>query len=226
MNGRRPALGLLCLLVLPACAATGSVGSASPSTQASASLAAATATEAGSGIPSAGPTGDALTSPREPTGPLIAGPPLTAEDEDGMFRLTIQSDQDRYRAGQLIDVAAALTYIGPASGTVALGSGSSLVGFRLQRAEPPLRIDPAYTSDCKSYQMVPDAPLEYPFSKSGGFSADDPLAPFYEAYFASPELRLPSGKWTISAEAGFFTGSDCGDVDHSIEAAVTVIVEP
>jgi hypothetical protein len=65
-----------------------------------------------------------------------------------------------------------------------------------------------------------------PFVKSGGYGYDDPLASFYQAYFADPDLRLPAGTWTIQATASFYTGDDCGDVAHLLETSVTVVVEP
>lgn len=164
--------------------------------------------------------------PSQPTGPEISADPVRAEDDDGEFRLTIEADQDRYRAGQPIEVHATLTYLGPAEVARAFGSGSGLVGFGLRHEELGIVIGSASTTDCRPYDLAREEPVEYPFAKSGGYSPDEPLAPFYEAYFADPELRLPAGTWTISAGAGFYTGADCGDVQHSLGASVTVVVEP
>ena len=165
--------------------------------------------------------------PHEPTGPLISGDPVRAEDVDGSFRLTLEADQDRYRAGQEIGVMATLTYLGQADGIVALGSSNpGLIGFAVEREDIPVGVSPAFTTDCGPHEMRRGVPVEYPLVKSGGFSPDEPLAPFYEAYFASPELRLPPGTWTISAGGSWYTGGDCGDVLHSLGASVTVVVVP
>ena len=64
------------------------------------------------------------TMPDEPTGPLISGDPVTDADADVSFRLTLEADQDRYRAGQEILVMATLTYLGPADAVVARGSST------------------------------------------------------------------------------------------------------
>jgi len=47
--------------------------------------------------------GDVPTIPAEPTGPLITGERVTADDSDASFALTLEASQDRYRAGQEID---------------------------------------------------------------------------------------------------------------------------
>lgn len=165
--------------------------------------------------------------PEEPTGPLITGDPVAAEDADSSFRLTLEADQDRYRAGQEIGVMATLTYLGPDDAVIARGSSNpGLIGFAVESDDPAIRTNAAFTTDCGAHEMVRGVAVEYPFGKSGGYSADEPLAPFYEAYYASPELRLPAGTWTISAGGGWYTGDDCGDQLHSLNASVTVVVEP
>jgi hypothetical protein len=169
---------------------------------------------------------DVPTIPHEPTGPPITGDPVTAEDADDSFRLTLEADQDRYRAGQEIVVLATLAYLGPADGVVARGSSNpGLIGFAIESEDPPIRISPAFTTDCGPHEMARGAAVDYPLEKSGGFSPDEPLAPFYEAYFDSPDLRLPAGTWTISAGGSWYIG-DCGDELHDLSASVTVVVEP
>ena len=183
--------------------------------------------------PSASPTPSATESPHssevvpsEPTGPLLTGSPVSAEDADDNFALRITADQDRYRAGQPITVSATLTYLGPGEAETLLASGSSLVGYTLEREDPPLAIHSAFTSDCSPYQITRAEPTELPFNKSGGFADDDPHAEFYESYFRSPDLRLPAGTWQIWVGASFATGADCGSEPHNLSAGVTITVEP
>jgi hypothetical protein len=166
--------------------------------------------------------------PTAPTGPAIeGGEPVNGEDADREFRLTISAGQGRYRAGQPIDVSATLTYLGPNAGIVVGGSGTGLVGFALERNEQPtLRIDPAGTSDCRPYEVQRNQSVKHEFIKTGGWDETDPLAPFYRAYFASPELRLPAGTWTISAVANFLGSADCRGPEHTLNATVTLTVEP
>jgi hypothetical protein len=107
-----------------------------------------------------------------------------------------------------------------------LAARCALVGFgidRIEPQEPVIHMDPAYHSDCKTYQLEPLE--EYPFYPSGGWANDDPLVPFWRAYYEAPELRLPAGTWRIRAEARFSTGAGCNDVEHELDAAVTVVVK-
>lgn len=167
------------------------------------------------------------TIPDQPTGPLITGDPVTAEDSDASFRLTLDADQDRYRAGQEIQVKATLTYLGPADAIVVQGSSNpGLIGFAVESDDPAIRMSPAFTTDCGSHEMVRGVVVDYPLVKSGGYSPGEPLAAFYAAYFGSPELRLPAGTWTISAGGSWYIG-DCGPGEaHSLSASATVVVEP
>lgn len=166
------------------------------------------------------------TIPDAPTGPPIDGEPVAATDADASFRLTLEAGQDRYRAGQEIKVVTTLTYLGPADAIEARGSSNpGIIGFSIERKAPPVAVYPAYTTDCGSHPMERGVPVAYPFAKSGGFTPDEPLAPFYEAYFADPSLRLPAGTWTITA-AGSWSLGECGGEAHALSASVTVVVEP
>jgi hypothetical protein len=94
------------------------------------------------------------------------------------------------------------------------------------RSNPPIRINTSFTTDCGPHEMTRGVPVDYPLGKSGGYSPDDPYAPFYAAYLGSPELRLPAGTWTITAAGSWYIG-DCGSGElYELNASVTVVVEP
>jgi hypothetical protein len=216
MAFKRVAIGLAIVMIIAGCGATSIPPASGPSDVPRSTPSAFVLTPTHGANPSLIPTA--------PTGAALDGSPVTDQDADEQFKLTIQADQDRYRAGQLITVHATLTYLGPDQQAVAVGSGSGVVGFSLERQVPPVRIDAAGTTDCKPYRFTRAQPVNLPFVKSGGFG-EDPLADFYRAYFASPELRLPAGSWTIEAGASFFIGA-CGGAGHRLNASVTVVVEP
>lgn len=169
--------------------------------------------------------GDMPPIPVAPTGPLITAPPISAEHDDGTFRLVLEASQDRYRAGQPIEVVATVTYLGPAEHAVVRGSSHSLIGFAVESVQVPLRVSPAFTTDCAPHDFVRDVPVEFPFAKSGGLSDGGPFASFHRSYFASDVLRLPAGKWRIGAGGSLYV-DDCGDELHALSASVTVLVEP
>lgn len=165
--------------------------------------------------------------PSAPTGPRLSGPAAHDEQADAVFKLRIAAEQDRYRAGQLIDgIVAELVNIAASDPAALTGSGGGLVGFAIERDSPHLRIDPVWTMDCVPYSLPRDQALTYAFSKSGGYAPEDPNADFFRAYFASRQLRLPAGRWTITAIANFNEGSDCRGPLHNLSASISLTVEP
>ena len=60
------------------------------------------------------------------------------------------------------------------------------------------------TADCGQHEFPRLVPVAVPFRKTGGFSADDPNADFYRAFFADPVLRLPAGRWQVTASVSGF----------------------
>jgi hypothetical protein len=174
-----------------------------------------------------------LTFAVAPPGASSENPPIEAlsismRDTTGDFRLDLVVEQDRYRAGQPIQANATLTYLGSAPSVTLWGSGTGILGIGARQLDGPIDPGGASTSDCVAYELTPDEPMRAETGKSGGFSADDPLADFYEAYFADPLLRLPAGLWEIAAGAGFTVGGDdCGAGESvSLTAPVEVTVEP
>jgi hypothetical protein len=79
----------------------------------------------------------------------------------------------------------------------------------------------AWRTDCSGRWIIENGqPLEQPLGKSGTFSADDPDAAIYRAYYAHPELRLPAGTWLITAHSLFDVGNSCTDAPVRLTAAV------
>jgi hypothetical protein len=151
-----------------------------------------------------------------------AGP--VARDADRSFELLLRVGSTRYTANQPIDVSATLSYVGPEAGVDVVGSGSGLISFSAKQLDGRLQMGGAQTSDCKRYRLDRGRPLEVPYVKSGGWSADDPDAVFYVAFFNDPVFRLPRGRWQISATSDFYVG-ECAGPSHTIGAEVTIVVE-
>lgn len=147
-----------------------------------------------------------------------------ARDVDGSFELVLRVGATRYPANAPIDASAALWYQGQEAAIDLVGSGSGLISFSAKQLDGRFEFGGAQTADCRPYRLDRGRPLEVPYKKSGGWSADDPDAAFYIAFFNDPKLRLPRGRWQISATAGF-TVDECGGVGHALDAQVTIVVE-
>jgi hypothetical protein len=152
------------------------------------------------------------------------GGPVEARTRQGSFTLVLRVDQQRHAPGEPIAVRAALEYDGPLARASLVGSGSGLVLFGIRLVDGPIEVTPAATADCVPYTIERGQPHVAPFAKSGGFSNDDPNALFYREFFAHPQLRLPVGRWVITALARFFVG-ECGMDPRELSVEVEILVE-
>lgn len=164
-----------------------------------------------------------MPAPSPTSEPSLAPPIGTVRD--GMFSLTIRASQATYTAGEPIDVEATLAYLGPKARVGISGSGSGPVIFGIEQVDGRHRTDPFRTSDCRASDIDRDAPLRIPFSKSGGWSDNDPDRVWLEAFFRDPVFRLTAGAWRVVAWADFSVGG-CGDQDHRLMASIRIAVRP
>jgi hypothetical protein len=135
-----------------------------------------------------------------PAGP--AGEPVVVEGRGDGFALSMRVGSNAVDAGGPIHVAAQLVWEGAEPGASIWGSGSGPVTFLLEQLDGDIALGGVMTADCGKHDFVRNVPLQVPYRKSGGFSAEDPNADFYRAFFADPVLRLPAGTWRITATAG------------------------
>lgn len=153
-----------------------------------------------------------------PTAPELA---VGTVSEHGMT-LTAAAEPAVVAAGERIDVEVTLANDG-ADPIVVSGSGSGVVFFSVTRLEDGLTSgEPAVPGDCVSHEIR--KPIVVPFSKSGGWSEDDPNADFLRTYFSEPELTLPSGTWKIDVVVLATIGEGCTGpaVDLALPLIVTV----
>jgi hypothetical protein len=168
------------------------------------------------------PTPTPLSSAAVP-GPTV--PELAAGTVSGHgMTLSVTAEPAMVAAGQPIEVEAIVTNDG-AEPLVLSGSGAGFVFFSVTRIEDGLTSgQPAATADCVPHVLPPGEPLLVPFSKSGGFSPDDPNADFLSTYFSEPELTLPPGTWRIDITTSGTLGEGCTgeQLGHEIALMVTV----
>jgi hypothetical protein len=166
------------------------------------------------------PTPTPLGSAFEP-GPTA--PELAAGTVSGRgMTLSAAAEQAVVAAGQPIEVEVTLTNDGDEP-IVLSGSGSGVIFYSVTRLEDGLTLgDSLRTGDCAT--QVLREPIIVPFSKSGGWSEEDPNADFLRAYFADPQLRLPSGTWRIDVAVLANIGEGCTGppVDLGLSLIVSV----
>lgn len=151
---------------------------------------------------------------------------LRAVALDPEYTLVITSPQATWAAGETIEVGASLNYLGGAPAVTLTGSGSGVIGFSVEEMNGNRRMEAAWHDDCRRYTIGPREPITSPYRKSGAFDAEEPNAPFYEAYFADPLFRLPNGAWKVTAIASFNTSPECGgDRTVLLQASVVISVQ-
>lgn len=143
----------------------------------------------------------AAPTPQPPNATEPSGQPIVMDGRNAGFALSLRVGNDAVDAGAPIDIAAVLTWEGADPRAMIWGSGGGPVSFGLEQIDGDLQMDAVQTADCAQHEYARGVPVAIPFRKSGGFSADDPNAAFYRAYFADPVLRLPAGSWRVTASA-------------------------
>ncbi len=152
-----------------------------------------------------------------PVGPM----PAVGEASDDLFLLVVRSPADRYRAGQPIEVFAELVYQGPGDGKTVYHA-SSPIGWQIVQLDGPAVMGGGMDMPCLSTNLAAGVPERYPFAKAGVVE-DRP--PFDRAWFEEETLRLPAGRWRITASMDVSLG-DCGGETHALEASIDIAVGP
>jgi hypothetical protein len=140
----------------------------------------------------------------------------------GDFVLTITADKSVYQADEVIACEARLKYTGTEETTVY--SSSPLVAFGIEGG----LFDGGFAREDMLMRtaFAPGEEQTLPFQKSGGWSADDPNADYYEAFYADSALVLPPGEYTLSAVMEYATDeNDVVGTQQTLIASLNITVE-
>jgi len=206
-------------LVLSAAAPPGGMGA--PGTNGGTPLAAAQSSPPVSSD-SPRPTTTPMRTVADTTAPT-SNEPIRGSGSNRDFELTIEADEPRYVAEQPILVTATLTYVGTEPRLEVASSGQGLVSFRIEDLDGPVDMDPVRTSDCRPYTYGAGDVQTVPFMKSGGYSPEDPMGAFWQDFFADAVLRLPAGRYRLSAIAQYL-GPGCTLPELQVVASVDIVV--
>jgi len=161
--------------------------------------------------------------PPDAPGPSV--PALgTGTVSEGGITLTAVAEPVAVASGEIIEVTATLSNDGPEDIEIS-GSGTGIVFFSVTRLDDGLTSGPPeMTSDCARHLLPAGEPTVVPFSKSGGYSPEDPNAAFMDVYLADPQLTLPAGTWRIDVAAYGTIGPGCTGAQLDLEIALVVTV--
>ena len=152
------------------------------------------------------------------------GPGVTAEHGDETFEVHISTQKGVFSAGEAIEVHVHVLYRGAAK-TVDMWSSDPAVSYTVEQLDGPHRVDGAVADVCMKTEMYRSSVQDYLFTKTAAYQADDPDVAWIEAYLASPDVRLTSGTWRLSAH---FEGAldECGGEVHRLTASIIIQVLP
>lgn len=151
--------------------------------------------------------------------------PIVLDGRGDGFLLLLRIGSDSVDAGAPLDISATLTWEGPAPRATVWGSGSGVVSFVIQQLDGTITVGGAMTADCAPHEFDRLRPVTIPFTKSGGYAEDDPNADFYRAFYADPVLRLPSGRWRVSAETiGYLQPCEMNAPSLDIKLSAEILV--
>ena len=162
-----------------------------------------------------------------PIEPEPSFPPLSGQGaaQDDTFSLTIETGDTRFVADEPIAITTTLRYIGTRERRTIISHGGGPVSFGVEQLDGPVDNGPEWDTSATPFGYRRGDVQDIPFGKSGGWDGDDPMADFWRAWFADPELRLPAGRYRITAHLGYRGPAEDASA-RSLEAAVVIEVLP
>ncbi|HQA59311.1 MAG: hypothetical protein GXY97_11160 [Clostridiales bacterium] len=142
--------------------------------------------------------------------------PMVFEAGDENFAIKTYINKLEFDEGEEIKLHSTIEYIGQ-NESIAIWSGEPYFHHLIHDGDKYINSD-IVLGILKETVLKKGEVYTIPFSKSGGFTREDPDAEFWEKYFSEKELRLPTGDYTFTAVTDF-----CLDMDQ--EEKVTLRTE-
>lgn len=143
------------------------------------------------------------------------------EDYNKIFELNLFSDKTIYKTTENIKIWATLKYIGSNS-QVKIWHGLPYINFGISDGKE-FNIGTAVASILTSTLLEKDKLYSYDYVKSGGYSADDPKADFWKAFYEEKDLYLPEGNYTITVGGAFSLTDNSANSNLSKIINITVV---
>jgi hypothetical protein len=144
-----------------------------------------------------------------------------AVGSDSRFQLDFSVPRTEWTTADSITGEATLSYLGTGSVPV---SGSEFILFEFENADGSIKMTPVSDLVCNHDELGAGKAITSAITKSAGWGPSDPNAAFFESFFASPQVRLPAGTWTITAVASFSQSVDCSPTNQTLLASVVIHV--
>ena len=139
------------------------------------------------------------------------------------FEMRLYSDKQVYKSAETIKIWATLAYVGD-DDTVTIWHGDPYMRFSITDGGD-------FNADGVSHTILTSTVLKkgelyrFDYEKSGGWSADDPDAAFWEAFYQEEDLYLPAGEYTITVRGAFSLDENVADSQSGLLCELRIKVE-
>ncbi len=147
--------------------------------------------------------------------------PVSDHVSDGLFELTATIPAAQATTTTALLPNATFSYVGP-DPTIEIGHGAPLVSWSIHEIGGGRTMSGGVDTVCQSSVLTKGVEAEQPFLK-GGQIDDNPLTGFDITWFQQPQLKLPAGRWALTATMDLYVGG-CGAEHHTLTATVEVEV--
>lgn len=127
--------------------------------------------------------------------------PLTFSTENENFRVKTTINKLTFKKDEEININSTIEYIGD-NESISIWSGDPYFHHTIYKGQECINGDITFTILKKTILHKGEI-YTIPFSKNGGFDANDPNAEFLKQYLAEKELKLPEGEYIFMAKTAF-----------------------
>lgn len=139
------------------------------------------------------------------------------------FVLKLFADKASYTTDEAIQIWATLEYTGEKD-AFTIWHGIPYISFSLTDGAD-FNVDGMIMTVLTSTELSRGEVYHFDYVKSGGFSADDPNAEFWEKFYQEEELRLPAGIYTVTVRGAFSLSEDVVNDDSGLSCQLQIKVE-
>ena len=151
----------------------------------------------------------------------ISGLSTTCADND--FELKLFANKASYTVDESIQIWATLEYVGEKD-TVTIWHGLPYIAFSITDGAD-FNVDGMVLTLLTSTELSKGEIYEFDYVKSGGFSADDPNAEYWEKFYQEEELKLPKGIYTVTVRGEFALSEDVVNDDSGLSCQLQLEVK-
>lgn len=123
------------------------------------------------------------------------------KDNNNLFELNLYSDKQTYKTTDKIKIWATLKYIG-SDNQIKIWHSNPYISFSITDGKN-FKTGDIFDDLLASTILVKDKLYKFDYAKSGGYSADDPNADYWEKFYKEKDLYLPKGEYTVSVGGAF-----------------------